>query len=85
MNSNLSYEEVLAHELGHQYDFYHRIVQTYDTTILENNVAGVCSVTGTSNCSSSLKETFANAMSLYITNREALPPDLKAWIDSLPL
>lgn len=84
LNSNLSYEEVLAHELGHQYDFYHRIVQTYDTTILENNVAGVCSITGTSNCSSSLKETFANATSLYITNREALPSDLRAWIDSLP-
>ncbi len=85
LNSNLSYEEVLVHELSHQYDFYHRIVQTYDTSILENNVAGVCSVTGSSNCSDNLKETFANAMTLYIINPEALPSDLKAWIDSLPL
>lgn len=79
-----SYEEVLAHELGHQYDFYHRIVQTYDTSILENNVAGVCSATLSTNCQNNLKETFAVAMSLYITNREALPSDLRAWIDSLP-
>ncbi len=82
--SQQPYNQVIAHELGHHYDFYNYIVKSYDTTILQNNLAGVCEATGVTNCQDSLKEGFANAMSLYITNPDALPQDLRAWMDSLP-
>lgn len=82
--AHVPYTEIIAHELGHHYDFYNRIIKSYDTTILQNNWAGVCEATGVTNCQDSLKEGFANAISLYITNQDALPQDLRVWMDSLP-
>ena len=35
-------------------------------------------------CISDYQETFADAMALYVESPDKLPPDLKAWMDSLP-
>ena len=82
---------VLEHEFGHVYDYNFLITfnQNYqDITppdVLISNQNAVCTaVDTTEHCMSSYHETFADAMALYVESPDKLPPDLKAWMDSLP-
>lgn len=82
---------VLEHEFGHVYDYNFLITfnQNYqDITppdVLISNQNAVCTaVDTTEHCMSSYHETFADAMALYVESPDKLPPELKAWMDSLP-
>lgn len=82
---------VLEHEFGHVYDynFFITFNQNYqDITppdVLISNQNAVCEATDNPEyCMSSYHETFADAMALYVESPDKLPPDLKAWMDSLP-
>ena len=83
----------LEHELGHIYDFTFLITinqnhQDVDPPeVLKMNQKAVCEAASESSfehCMSSYRETFADAMALYVESPDKLPPDLKAWMDSLP-
>lgn len=87
----------LEHEFGHIYDytfFITRDQSAQDITpyILKTNQKAVCEAVSTlpddandfNHCMSNYQETFADAMALYVESPDKLPPDLKAWIDSLP-
>ena len=55
--------------------------------ILISNQKTVCESNSGStfeHCMSTYQETFADAMALYVESPDKLPPDLKAWMDSLP-
>lgn len=83
---------VLEHEFGHVYDYNFFI--TFDQNhqditppdVLISNQNAVCTATdsSTEHCMSSYHETFADAIALYVESPDKLPPDLKAWMDSLP-
>lgn len=82
---------VLEHEFGHIYDYNSSI--TFDRNhqdmtppdVLISNQNAVCEATDNPEyCMSSYHETFADAMALYVESPDKLPPDLKAWMDSLP-
>lgn len=86
---------VLEHEFGHIYDSVFLI--TFDQTyrdieppqVLISNQKAVCEASSESDsseeyCMSTYRETFADAMALYVESPDKLPPDLKAWMDSLP-
>lgn len=85
---------ILYHEFGHIYDYSFFITynQSYQDIIppdvLISNQNAVCEAVSESNsfdhCMSSYHETFADAMALYVESPDKLPPDLKAWMDSLP-
>jgi len=82
----------LEHELGHVYDYNFFITfNQKDITppgVLISNQKTVCEVASElddfEHCMSSYHETFADAMALYVESPDKLPPDLKAWMDSLP-
>ena len=82
---------VLEHEFGHIYDYNSSITfnrNHQDITppnVLISNQSVVCEATDNPEyCMSSYPETFADAMALYVESPDKLPPDLKAWMDSLP-
>ncbi len=85
---------ILEHEFGHIYDynFFITFNQNHQDIIppdvLISNQNAVCEAVSESNsfehCMSSYHETFADAMALYVESPDKLPPDLKAWMDSLP-
>lgn len=55
--------------------------------ILISNQKAVCEAVSEDSfehCISTYQETFADAMALYVESPNKLPPDLKAWMDSLP-
>lgn len=84
----------LEHELGHIYDFVFFV--TFDQKwrdveppqVLISNQNAVCEAASESDnfehCMSAYRETFADAIALYVESPDKLPPDLKAWMDSLP-
>ena len=93
--TSLASSKTLNHELGHVYDYKFFITYTQDyhdiepPTVLSTNQAKVCEAIAQSNgnadyCMSSYHETFADAIALYVMSPDKLPPDLKAWMDSLP-
>lgn len=86
---------VLEHEFGHMYDsaFLITFDQTYrdiePPQVLVSNQKAVCEASselGSSEeyCMSTYRESFADAIALYVESPDKLPPDLKAWMDSLP-
>lgn len=86
---------ILEHEFGHIYDSVFLITfdQTYRDVeppqILISNQKAVCEASSESgsseeHCMSTYRETFADAIALYVMSPDKLPPDLKAWMDSLP-
>lgn len=85
--------EALEHEFGHIYDLLSQITlnqagqRINPPQILISNQKTVCEVASTDSfehCMSNYQETFADAMALYVVSPDKLPPDLKAWMDSLP-
>lgn len=84
--------EALGHEFGHIYDSSFLITrnQTWQNInppqVLISNQKAVCEISEDSfeHCMSNYHETFADAMALYVASPDRLPPDLKAWMDSLP-
>ena len=85
--------ESLGHEFGHIYDYsfhitFNQAMQSINPPqILISNQKAVCEAVSEDSfehCISTYQETFADAMALYVESPDKLPPDLKAWMDSLP-
>lgn len=84
----------LEHEFGHIYDSSFLITRNQarqsinPPQVLISNQKAVCEATSDDSsfehCMSTYQETFADAMALYVESPDKLPPDLKAWMDSLP-
>lgn len=84
------YDETIIHEFGHIYDYTYGITSSYDLSILKENQNKVCKNNAigllSDHCLSNYKETFADAIRLYILYPKAdyLPEEVFNWIDTLP-
>ena len=91
--SNEGYEYTILHEFGHVYDNTYGITSgNYDISVLTSNQNKTCKHANKMGdsyyeyCSSTIQETFADAIQFYITSRNAglVPEEVFNWIDTLP-
>ncbi|MCC3360032.1 hypothetical protein LLE98_01545 [Holdemanella porci] len=92
-NGSAGYESTILHEFGHAYDNTYGITSgNYDISVLTSNQNKTCKHANKMGdsyyeyCSSTIQETFADAIQFYITSRNAglVPEEVFNWIDTLP-